>query len=87
MGMCLCNGFGTICGFDGVGDAFEGAQGGVDGGGDGGGEVMCNAFGCEKCADAVKGGECAFHDVVAGCAVDVDVEEGGGDCNVFGGLF
>jgi hypothetical protein len=45
-GICLCSWMGTICGFDGVGEELEGAEGGVDGGGDGGGEVICNSFGC-----------------------------------------
>ena len=65
-------------GFDGVGDAFERAQGGVDGRGDGGGEEMCNASGGKKCADGGERCGGAFHGIVAGRAVDVDVEEGGG---------
>ena len=73
----------VLGGVDGVGDAFERAQGAVDGRGDGGGEIMCNSFGGKKAADAVEGLGRAFHRIVAGGAVDVDVEEGGGERGVF----
>ncbi len=60
-----------------VGDAFEGAQGGVERRGDGGGEKAAGAARGEEAADGGEGFGRGFHDVVAGGAVDVHVEEGG----------
>ena len=74
-GLCFV---GRSGGFDGVGKAFEGAEGGVDFGGDGGGEVVAGALVCEESLDFGEAGGGGAHDVVAGGAVDVDVEEGGG---------
>jgi hypothetical protein len=49
----------------------------VDGRGDGGGEEVGGAARGEEAADGSEGCGCGLHDVVVGCAVDVDVEEGG----------
>ncbi len=62
---------------DGVREAFEGAEGVVDGGGDGGGEVVSGAAGGEEALDCAQFRGRGVHDVVAGGAVNVDVEEGG----------
>ncbi len=74
------------CGFvggrwalDGVGEGFEGVEGVVDGGGDGGGEVVRGAVAGEEALDRAEFRLGGVHDVVAGGAVDVDVEEGGGE--------
>ena len=57
--------FGVGCGFDGVGEGFEGAEGGVDGGGDGGGEVVGYAAGGEEALHLAEVGGRGGHDVVA----------------------
>ena len=74
-----------LCGrVDGIGDAFESVQGAVDGRRYRGRKIMCNSFGSKKAADVVEGLRRAFHCIVAGRAVDVDIEEGGGKRRVGG---
>ena len=58
-----------------VGEAVERAQCGVEWCGDGGGEVGAGSARCEKRADGVERLGGRFHHVVAGGAVDVNVEE------------
>ena len=58
--------------------AFERAKCGVDGSGDGGGQETAGAPAGEEFADGGEGFGGGFHYVVAGCAVDVDIEEGWG---------
>ena len=66
-------------GFDLVGDAGESLLGGCDGGGYGGGEIVTRAPGGEETAYGAEAGGGGLHDVVAGGAVNVDVEEGWGE--------
>ena len=72
-----------FCGIGGriekLGKGGERSQGDVHGCGNGGGKVTAGAARGEKAADC---GECdgsCLHDVVASCAVEVDVEECGGE--------
>lgn len=69
---------GVFCGaVDETGEAGERAECVVDGSGDSRGEKSAGAARGEEATDGVECGGCGFHNVVAECAVDVDVEEGG----------
>jgi hypothetical protein len=56
-------------------DSIEGTKRCIDRCGHCGGEIICYAFGRKKCTDGGKGLRRAFHCVVAGGAVDMDVEK------------
>ena len=72
---------GSLSRFDGVGQARERGAGLVKRRGDGGGEVSGDAVGDEKLVQARQFGGRGAHDVEAGAAVHVDVDETGGqDC-------
>ncbi len=69
--------------FDGDSERFQRVQGDIDWGGDGGWQVVTNTVFCEKLLDECKLTGRRAHEVIAICAVGVDVKERCGENTVF----
>ncbi len=62
------------------GESGDGAEGEIHGRSDSGCEVTTGSARGEKATDGGKSGSGCFHHVMTGSAVEVDVEECGGEC-------